>query len=431
MTYNIQDYGAVVSDVLQTDAIQKAIDDCYLSGGGTVLIPAGIWRTGGLRLRSHVTLHLLSGAILEGSEDPDDYCGWERDTLEPLVYDPSIPGRSANPLSRWNNALIRAVDAEDIAIVGEPYSYLDGDNCYDPVGEENYRGPHGINLQSCKNVRLAGYTIRNTGNWAHAIFKSENVVIEHITVYGGHDGIDIFLCEKVRIHNCRLDTGDDCIAGFGSRDVVIRDCVLNSSCSSIRFGGTDVVFEHCRTEDGPHFGFRGSLTPQQKAERRMPTTAARHSTHTGFLYYCDLRFGPLPHRPGNIVLRHCDFENVDSLFHMTFGEHVWCKGHALSSIRFEDCRVTGVKKPLYIWGDPADPIDFVLEDVTFTAEPGFADTAFLEANHYKSITLDRVTFAGFAQPRIVTYSGAPIGGTDSDAFVIDKLEPPEKQAGGY
>ena len=48
-TYNIIDFGAKVTDVLQTEAIQKAIDTCFLAGGGEVLIPCGIYRTGCIR----------------------------------------------------------------------------------------------------------------------------------------------------------------------------------------------------------------------------------------------------------------------------------------------------------------------------------------------------------------------------------------------
>ena len=44
-TYSILDYGAVVSDLLQTGAIQAAIDDCFCKGGGEVVIPAGIYPT--------------------------------------------------------------------------------------------------------------------------------------------------------------------------------------------------------------------------------------------------------------------------------------------------------------------------------------------------------------------------------------------------
>ncbi len=63
MVYNIIDFGAKVSDLLQTEAIQNAIDKCFLNGGGEVVIPSGVYRTGGLRLRSHVTLHLFRSNI--------------------------------------------------------------------------------------------------------------------------------------------------------------------------------------------------------------------------------------------------------------------------------------------------------------------------------------------------------------------------------
>lgn len=53
MVYTITDFGARISDLLQTEAI----DECFSNDGGVVIIPAGIYRTGGLRLRSHVTLH--------------------------------------------------------------------------------------------------------------------------------------------------------------------------------------------------------------------------------------------------------------------------------------------------------------------------------------------------------------------------------------
>ena len=84
-TYIITDFGARVCDKLQTDAIQKTIDTCFLKGGGRVVIPAGIFRTGGLRLRSNVELYLQTGAILEGSLNPEDYTGYLQDELEPIV----------------------------------------------------------------------------------------------------------------------------------------------------------------------------------------------------------------------------------------------------------------------------------------------------------------------------------------------------------
>lgn len=133
MDCGITDFGARVSDRLQTAAIQAAIDACFLGGGGTVTVPCGVFRTGGIRLRSGVTLYLKTGAYLEGSDDPEDYASYLADTLEPPAPSP-FESRSANPYSRWNNGLIKAVDAHDIAIVGEIGSYIDGVDCADCRG---------------------------------------------------------------------------------------------------------------------------------------------------------------------------------------------------------------------------------------------------------------------------------------------------------
>ena len=69
--YFITDFGAVSGENnLQTDYIQAATDECFKNGGGIVEIPSGLFLTGGIRLRSNVTLHLASGAILKGSRNP-------------------------------------------------------------------------------------------------------------------------------------------------------------------------------------------------------------------------------------------------------------------------------------------------------------------------------------------------------------------------
>ena len=84
MHFSILDYGATTDGTLCTSAIQRAIDACFLAGGGEVVIPAGVFHTGGIRLRSNITLHLLSGAVLKGSRNPEDYFGYLHDALEPL-----------------------------------------------------------------------------------------------------------------------------------------------------------------------------------------------------------------------------------------------------------------------------------------------------------------------------------------------------------
>ena len=73
-TYNIKEFGAKGDGTtLNTEIIQEAIDACHSSGGGMVYIPSGDFLSGTLILKSHVNLHLSSGATLLGSTDLDDY----------------------------------------------------------------------------------------------------------------------------------------------------------------------------------------------------------------------------------------------------------------------------------------------------------------------------------------------------------------------
>ena len=406
-TYNILDFGAAESDLLQTAAIQSAIDAAFLAGGGEVTVPAGFYRTGGLILRSGVTLHLLAGAVLEGSRDPADYAAWRTDPLCPEIKEmlaetgAATESRSADPFSRWNQSLIRARNAENIAVIGEPGCCIDGQNCFDALGEEQYRGPHGIDLWDCKNVTLRGYTIRNTGNWAHAVFRCENVRFEGLTVLGGHDGIDVFLCDGVTAESCRIQTGDDAVAGFGSIHVTVRDCELNSSCSCVRFGGTDALFERCHAAAPGRYAFRGSLTPEEKALSLMPGAGHRRNTLNVFLYYCDTRFGRLPYEPGGIVFRDCRFDGVDRLFCMAFGEHIWCAGAPLRDISFENCSFTGLRLPAFVHGDADTPFRMTMRDCTLAPAPEADPDVLLDAELFDAVVFENVDLSAYRQPTVV------------------------------
>ena len=272
-------YGAVPNcSMLQTSAFQAAIDACFLSGGGIVEIPEGTYTIGSIRLRSNVTLHLLKISILMGSRNPEDYFGYLQDSVEPL--DSSMitdgPWNRAEksiekdyrfmriPGSRWNNALIRAINAENICIIGEEGSVIDGCDCFDELGEEAYRGPHGIGMFYCKNIIFKGYTVQNSSNWAHSLFYCENILAQTVTVLAGHDGIHLTVCKNIDIINSRFYTGDDCISGFANVNVTVRECELNSACSALRFGGTNVLVENCHMYGPCRYLFRGKLTKEEK-----------------------------------------------------------------------------------------------------------------------------------------------------------------------
>ena len=63
--YNIFQFGASKdTSVVQTQAINAAIENCYRQGGGKVIIPSGIYKSGTIFLKDNVELHLESGAYL-------------------------------------------------------------------------------------------------------------------------------------------------------------------------------------------------------------------------------------------------------------------------------------------------------------------------------------------------------------------------------
>ncbi|MBR6791174.1 MAG: right-handed parallel beta-helix repeat-containing protein [Oscillospiraceae bacterium] len=407
--YNILDFGACVSDRLQTKAIQSAIDACFLNGGGRVVVPCGIFRTGGIRLRSDVELYLKSGAILKGSRDPDDYDAYLLDEIEPV--DPPYKNfkelpvkRSSYAYSRWCNGLIRAIHAKNIAITGEPGSYIDGSNCYDPTGEEDYRGPHAISMWYCENITLRGYTVTDSANWAHAIFVSQNITARELTVYGGHDGFDIRTCDNVSIEDCEFYTGDDCITGFDDHDVVIRNCVMDSGCSAMRFGGNNVLVEDCRIHAPSRFGWRGPLSKEKMEAGAVSDETCRHDMVAGFMYYCDFR-AVIRKTPGDILIRRCTFDGPDRLFTLDFdGEHVWCCNRSLSSITFEDCTVTGVKEPIHIHGDENEPLTMTLKNMTVSAKANCGGKPFIDAFNFAAVELENVVIEGYNDPTILVRS---------------------------
>lgn len=415
--WNVADFGAREADTLQTGAIQRAIDACFTAGGGEVRVPEGVYYTGGIRLRSRVTLHLMSGAVLKGSRNPDDYEGWRADTLDPIPPATSATNglpRSSVPQSRWCNGLIRAYGAHDVAIIGEPHSVIDGQNCFDPTGEEKYRGPHAISMWYCTNVVLRGYTVRDSANWAHAIFNSSNITARALKVMGGHDGFDVRTCDDVRVESCVFQTGDDGIAGFDNVGVVVRDCVLDSSCSAFRFGGTDVLIENCRGTGPAPYGFRGGLPMETRRQSLNDGARTRHNLKNAFLYYCDFR-AVIRRPPGNILMRNCTFTNPDRVFSLDFdGKHQWCCNRSLNSITFENCTFDGVAGPLNIHGDANEPLTLTMRNCTVTARPGAGNQAAVSARNFHAIRLENTVWKGFARPRVVAHTPGEVsvqGGT--------------------
>ncbi|MBR3849374.1 MAG: right-handed parallel beta-helix repeat-containing protein [Oscillospiraceae bacterium] len=408
--WNVTDYGACFSDKLQTEKFQKAIDDCFLAGGGRVVIPCGVYVIGDIRLRSHVELYLESGAIVMGSRDPEDYHHWKDDTIEPVeieevdLTDPK-KGRSSLSTTRWSNGLIRAFDAEDIAVIGEKGSYFNGQLCMDPEGENNYRGPHGMSFWRCKNIRLEGYTFINSSNWCHAIFQSQNITMRNVSIYSGFDGFDVRTCDNILVEDCNFYTGDDAIAGFDNNDVIIRNCRLNTACMPLRFGGNNVLVENC-VSDERRFGSRLRLTDEDKILGRLTNDTVRHESWAPFSYYCDRRADP--RKPVEIVIRNVRFAQARELIRIEFdGLHRWCCNMPMRYIRFENCQIEDLQTAGMIWSTEDEKITVEYVGCKIAGRPGTKEPICVAGN-FKKILFEDCTFEGFEDPTILIGTDDPV-----------------------
>lgn len=405
MIVSVTEFGAAPNtEGIQTGQFQDAIDHCFQQGGGEVIVPGGKYVIGDIRLRSNITLHLLEDAVLLGSLDPADYQNILRDEVEPLpqAQRTEMEWRLPGPWqeqgggfkeylycagSYWNYGMIRAVYAENVGIIGETGSVIDGRNVYDSKGEENYRGPHGINMHFCRNVTFKGYTITNTGNWAHAIFQSEKVSFDQLTVLAGHDALHTRACSRVSMTNCKLITGDDGIAGFDNIDVIVRDCEISSACSAFRYGGNHILIENCHVYGPCKYQFRGHFSKEEKESRAVRSKKARNHMLSFFTWFVT---DDLPQRkaPGNIVIRNCQVTGADRLLHINLsGNEGWQRGNPPTDITFENIEAIGIKTGLYAYGDGIVPYCLYLKNVRYSVAEGLGAEPLIKAAHFGEINL--------------------------------------------
>lgn len=250
--YDIRKYGAKGDGkTLNTKAITAAIDACSNAGGGTVIVPKGIFLTGTFYLRDNVRFLIEKDAVLKATTDLAQYIPYA--PLGDLSkYSSGGDGENANnaidPI--WNRALILGVGISNFSIEGD--GIIDGCHVFDERGEEKMRGPHTIIIAESRNYTMTGVTVNNAANYAFMAYEIENCLFSHLTFNEGWDGIHIRGGKNIVIRNSEFYTGDDAIAGGFWENFVITDCHINSSCNGIRMimPANDFTISHC-TFKGP------------------------------------------------------------------------------------------------------------------------------------------------------------------------------------
>ncbi|OHB49132.1 MAG: hypothetical protein A2Y10_05250 [Planctomycetes bacterium GWF2_41_51] len=191
---------------LDTEAIQKAIDECGKAGRGTVRFAAGTYLSKPIFLRSNITLHLENGAILKATDEPNDFKNTEnKSSKEPLGF---VNGKNLTNITiegqgtidgsgqRWWPAAIEAKKAKQ---------------------PEKLRRPRMVVLNGCVGVRIKDVTLTNSPTFHLVPRDCEDVDIVRVKIISpdespNTDAIDPSASRYVKISDCIIDAGDDNIA---------------------------------------------------------------------------------------------------------------------------------------------------------------------------------------------------------------------------
>ena len=308
-TFNIVKYGAVPDGItLNTKSINDAITECSKKGGGVVIIPAGLWVSGPVELKSNVNLHLQKNAILQASDDFTQYKlvkgNWEGlpqfRNQSPVWAEGqqniAITGfgiidgagdawrmvkREKLTETQWKKLLESGGVLSDDKKTWYPNEQsLKGSRLKNPgeitaektddfyAGVKDFLRPNLLVITNCSRILLEGVTFQNSPAWCLHPLMSSDITIRSLQVKNpwyaqNGDGIDLESCKNVLIENSVFDVGDDgiCIKsgrdeagrkrGMPTQDVIVRNCVVYHAHggfvigSEMSGGAKNIYVENC------------------------------------------------------------------------------------------------------------------------------------------------------------------------------------------
>lgn len=238
-----------------TEIINRSIQQLAAQGGGTLYFPAGTYLTGPIKLESHITVEIESGATLLFSGDYEDYLPFVEMRYEgvvmksfcPLFYayekeNISIRGRGkidGNGAYWWHVAwafdgiekykhLLERVkplqerwDKENVGLE------LEAQSDWKRTFNKRFFRPPFIQFYKCDNILVEGITIVNSPFWTVNPEFCTNVTVKGVSIYNPYspntDGINPSSCKDVHISDCHISVGDDCITLKSGRDLQGRE----------------------------------------------------------------------------------------------------------------------------------------------------------------------------------------------------------------
>ncbi|MEJ5963785.1 glycoside hydrolase family 28 protein [Pedobacter immunditicola] len=279
-TLSIVDFGAKNDGItLNTKSINEAILACSKKGGGVVLIPQGVWKSGPIVLQDNVNLHLQKNALLQFTSDLSQYklvkSNWEG--LPQMRNQSPISATGAVNIaitgygiidgagdawrmvkkeklteSQWKKLVASggALDANkkiwypsEKSLKGStlknPGVIIEGKSLQSYEEVKDFLRPNLLLLTSCKQILLEGVTFQNSPAWNLHPLMCEDLTVRNIYVKNpwyaqNGDGIDIESCKNVLVEGSTFDVGDDGICIKSGRDAAGRSRAMPTENVIIR-----------------------------------------------------------------------------------------------------------------------------------------------------------------------------------------------------
>ncbi|MFC4211965.1 glycoside hydrolase family 28 protein [Pedobacter lithocola] len=263
-TTSIVTFGAKGDGItLNTTIINNAIAKVSEKGGGVVLIPSGLWLTGPIELKSNVNLHLKRDAILQFTDDFNQYKlvegNWEgqpawrnqspisgvnlvniaitgsgiidgnggawrmvkKDKLTETQWQKLVAsgGFVSEDGKTWypSQKTVKGSKIKNAGVIVPGKTAAD----YDDI--KDFLRPNLVVLTSCKKILLEGVTFQNSPAWNLHPLMCEDLTLRNLQVKNpwfaqNGDGVDVESCKNVLIEGSTFDVGDDGICIKSGRD---------------------------------------------------------------------------------------------------------------------------------------------------------------------------------------------------------------------
>ena len=401
---NICDYGADNTGKKNSSPIiNRLIDSLNKNSGGTIYFPAGKYLCGPIIMKSNITLFTDAGAYILFSDNFNDYL--------PMVQ------------SQWEGIRVKtfvsqiyAIDAQNISIKGEGHFEGNGkkwwDFWYDVsrnnkndsewqkifVAENkailaksaylpqmhNFLRPPMVLFYNCKDITIEDVSFSNPPFWTIVPVYCENTTIDNVTINNpgdspNTDGIDPCSCRNMRISNCHITVGDDCIVIKSGRDedgreaAVPTENIAITNCTMLN-GHGGVVIGSEMSGDVKRITISNCVFEGTDRGIRMKTMRGRGGVVE------DIRIS-------NIVMRNIVGEGIvmNMRYQPSEIEPISERTPAFRKIHISNVDIVDAKKGIAIYGLEEQSIDEVsFSDLSIKAENG------IEANYAENIIFDNI-----------------------------------------